>query len=125
MSFRYDFVNTATKRAACEQGATFRKIFLFLQDDGVTPEPIPNGTTFRMQVRKTPSTTPIASLTSSPAAGITVRNSLGEVEVVIASTATAVFSPDEYLYDLEAVYPSGDVVREYEGRFQVTAEITK
>ena len=106
-----------------DQGATFTRTFTWNDSSG-TPMNL-TGYTARMQVRQRyVSTTPVLSLTSSPAAGITLGTTNGQIVVTASATVMAGISAGDYRYDLELV--SGSVVtRLLMGSFSVKAEVTR
>lgn len=120
MSAVYDFVNTNTVRRALEQGATFDRTFT--ADIGGTPINF-TGYTARMKVRANASATAIIDLTTTNG-GIVLGGALGTIQLLMTASATALLVPGMYKYDLELV--SGSTVTRYlEGKFEVTAEMTK
>lgn len=76
-------------------------------------EPLPNGQpdydnpidltgyTAKLQVREAPGTTAVLSLTSSPAAGLTVNGALGTVDIRAAPAQTELIDPGTWLWELE------------------------
>lgn len=105
----------------CYQGATFNKTFTWTIDN--SPVNL-TGYTARMQVRATKeSPTTIVSLTSS--SGISLGGVNGTIAVNMIPTATAALAAGVYVYDLELVSGTGAVTRLLEGKFQVSAEVTR
>lgn len=84
------------------------------------------GYTARLQARRRPdSATQLLSLTSSPAAGITLGGVAGTITLTLSATATAALHPGCYVYDLELVSAGGEVTRLVEGQWIVKAEVTR
>ena len=114
----------ARRNVTIRQGATW--IFAFrVRDDGAVQDLA--GWQARMQVREThASATTLLSLTSSPAAGITIDASLGKVTIEASATATAALpAPLAAVYDIEIVSPAGKVDRVLEGVARITPEVTR
>jgi len=109
----------------CDQGATFGLSMTYKDANGTVINL--TGYTARMQVRsKANASTTIVSLTSSPAAGITLGGAAGTIVISISATSTAALEPGDYVYDLELVNTSSTAVtRLVQGRFRVSAEVTK
>lgn len=138
MASEFDFVD----EAACEQGATFHteaqdRSFDFSIDD----EPLDmTGLEFRMQVRrKAAETTVLAEFVSSglsavgsaPANGTIVLGddddggNNNRITLQMSATNTAAIPAGLFVYDLESVSSTGEVVRRLQGKFQVTANVTR
>jgi len=104
----------------CPQGSTFARTLTYKIND------IPvnlTGYSARMQVRPFHySYDTIASLTSS--AGITLGGSAGTINILMEPSSTVEFPSGDYVYDLE-LYTSSNVYRLVEGKFVVTAEVTR
>lgn len=109
----------------CDQGATFGLSMTYKDANGA----IINLTTYtaRMQVRsKASAPTTILSLTSSPGAGITLGGAAGTIVISISASSTAALEPGDYVYDLELVNTtSSAVTRLIQGKFKVSAEVTR
>lgn len=102
------------------QGATFRYILTWLEDD--VPKNLTNYTA-RMQVRQTvTSPTPILDISTDD--DITLGGAAGTITIEVAATDTADIDPGLYVYDLELVSGS-TVTRLVEGVFMVSAEVTR
>jgi hypothetical protein len=100
----------------CQQGATFqREIVLKDENNDIIPL---TGYTARMQIRTAP---------ASPAITATVTSVIASDTITISLTAaqTATIAAWNYYYDLELANGSGGVDRLIEGRFEVTAEVTR
>lgn len=109
-------------------GATFKLSFWVKNEDGSAVDL--TGCSARMQLRRQyTSPTPALSLTSSPAAGLTITPLAGRVDIEISEAQTRSLSlstvNDAYVYDCEVVFPSGEVRRALEGRALVSPEATK
>lgn len=103
-----------------EQGATWTTT-LTLTDRDLTD------CQARMQIRETvasPST--LLSLTSDPAAGITIDpGPPGVITITITATQTAAMGWRHGVYDLELVTAGGDVERLLKGAVTVDFEVTR
>lgn len=109
-------------------GATFNLTFWVKNSDKSAVDL--TGCTARMQFRRQyTSPTAALSLTSSPAAGLTITPLAGRVDIQITEAQTRSLSlstvNDAYVYDCEVVFPSGEVQRAIEGRALVSPEVTK
>jgi hypothetical protein len=105
----------------CPQGSTYDQQFTYSIND----VPV-NLTTYtaRMQVReKHTSTTKTLDLTTENGR-IVLGGAAGTITVNVPAASTAALVAKDYVYDLELV--SGSIVtRLFEGKFLVTAEVTK
>lgn len=123
MSAVYDFQNTARYRAACEQGATFRRV-IQIQDNARAPVNL-SGYSARMQVRaKASAASPLIEFTSANGR-IEMNGPQGKMILKLAASETDTIEPGVYVYDLEIANGLGDVQRILEGRFVVTANVTR
>lgn len=106
------------------QGATWVKLFTYLDSDGETPINL-TGFTARMQLRQSyTSETPVINLTTENG-GIVITPLTGEIEVTMTATQTAGIPAREYFYDLEIESSGGIVYRVIEGRATVRPEVTR
>jgi hypothetical protein len=107
-----------------EQGATFDKTFVWKDASKV----VKNLTAYTaaMQIRDTvDTTTTIASSTgTSPNITITLGGTAGTIQIVIAASATALFTFDLAVYDLE-VTTGTTVKRLLEGEVKLNKEVTR
>ena len=114
----------ARRNVTIRQGATWVLAFR-VRDDGVARNL--TGWSARMQVREThASATALLSLTSSPAAGVTIDTGLGKVTLEATAAQTAALpAPLAAVYDVEMVSPAGKVDRVLEGVARITPEVTR
>lgn len=123
MSAAYDFQNTTRRRAACEQGASFRRKLTLKQDDGALIDL--SGYSARMQVRASlESATALIELTTANSR-IEIQGPEGVVILKLSPSETAGLAAGTYVYDLELVSGTGDVQRLLEGRFVVSRNVTR
>jgi len=111
-------------KLAIEQGATFRKLLTYKAG---TPAVAVNltGCTARMQIRSAiTSPTVLVNLTTENG-GIVLGGTAGTIELIITDTATAAITWTTGVYDLEIVFPSGDVRRLVYGTVTVSPEVTR
>jgi hypothetical protein len=117
-----------TKNIIVEKGTTYNTIFTWSTKDaqGVkTPVDISTWTA-RAQMREDyDSTTPVVSLTSSPAAGITLGGAAGTIEIKIPAATTTTIPIDSGVWDLELEDSFGNVVRLLEGKVTFKPEVTR
>jgi hypothetical protein len=105
----------------CPQGSTYDQQFTYSIND--VPVDL-TATTARMQVReKHTSTTKTLDLTTENGR-IVLGGLLGTITINVPASMTAALVAKDYVYDLELVTPS-TVTRLFEGKFLVTAEVTK
>jgi hypothetical protein len=78
-----------------------------------------------MQVRSTVSSSTIIIELTTENGRISLGTGEWNVNLTIASAATAALTPGLYVYDLEIVSGSGVVTRLIEGNFKVKAEVTR
>lgn len=108
-----------------EQGATWEESVQWLVPGTETPVDLTNYTA-RMQIRPNASSDVVyASLTSSPAAGITITAATGIVTMRMSATTTAALSWRDAVYDLELESSTGVVTRLIEGRVTLSREVTR
>lgn len=109
----------------CEQGATFTRELTWKQENG-TPVNL-TGYTARMQVRRAVSdSTAVVTLTTENG-GITMPSprASGKIVLLLSATATAGLPVIKGVYDLEVVAPNSTVTRLLQGKFAVSAEVTR
>lgn len=123
MSAVYDFQNTARKRSACEQGATFKRKLTLKDDSGDLIDL--SGYTARMQVRATFEATAVLVQLTTENGRIEISGPEGEILLLLSPSETAAIASGSYVYDLEVVSGSGDVQRLIEGRFVVSRNVTR
>lgn len=106
------------------QGATFPKRLRW--SDKVTGTPIDlTGCRARMQVRaEIGSPTVLLELTTENG-GITLGGAAGTIDLYAGATATAAFTWEGGVFDLEIVHPGGDVTRLAQGTVSVSPEVTR
>lgn len=117
-------METGKYNIKARQGSTFVLNFT-ISTDG-TPWNLGTGSTYTaaMQVRtSTASSKKILSLTSS--SGITLGGAAGTVAVTVSAATMAAITANTYVYDFELTYPDGTVVALLEGKFTISAEVTK
>lgn len=109
----------------CEQGATFTRELDWRGEDGQPVSLI--GYTARMQVRKTvKDDEPLMELTTED--GRIWFNSPptdGKIYLMISADDTAALPVIKGVYDLEMVAPNHKVARLLQGKFVVSAEVTR
>lgn len=107
------------------QGATFPKR---LRWKGPLPAQTPidlTGCTARMQVRaEIGSPTVLLELTTENG-GITLGGTAGTIDLYVGATATAAFTWEGGVFDLEIEFPGGDVRRLAQGSISVSPEVTR
>jgi hypothetical protein len=113
--------STPTK-LICKQGETFTRTVTWSIDGSAVN--LANYTA-AMQVKSSyTSNTAILTLTSTPAAGITLGGAAGTITLTISAADTADLAVGTYVYDLELTSDDDTVTRLLEGQFVVTPEVT-
>ena len=106
-----------------DQGATFRRGLIKKDSYGRT---VPlTGYTVRMQIRETyESPTTLFNLTVA-SGNITIDAARGVITITITDEEMTNVVPQEYVYDIELAYPTGEVERLLMGTFTVRNEVTR
>ena len=114
---RYDIV--------CEQGADLRLTVTYLDETGA-PVNLTGGLA-RLQARKTVrATTPFLDLDSAAKGGLVLGGVAGTITIAVSAAATGAIDPiPDAVYDLEYVHTDAKVYRVIEGKFKVTAQVTR
>lgn len=105
-----------------EQGATFARLMTYKDSSG---EPFDlTGCTARMHVRDLiDSETPVLELTTENGA-ITLGGTDGTIELILSPAQTSTIVSDG-IYDIEVVYPTGDVDRVLQGKVILDKQVTR
>ena len=112
-----------TYNIVADQGATFSRAFI-KKDDEKRIIPL-TGYSARMQVRETyDSQNTVLNLTTENDY-IIIEGARGILSIVIPDDDTRILTPGEYVYDLELIYPDGQVERMLMGTFTVRREVTR
>lgn len=116
-------VLAGTYNIVADQGATFSRAFI-KKDDEKRIIPL-TGYTARMQVREAyDSQNTVLDLTTENDY-IIIEGARGILSIVIPDDDTRILTPGEYVYDLELIYPDGQVERMLMGTFTVRREVTR
>ena len=106
------------------QGATFRRLLVWLAPDKITPIDL-TGCTARMQVRsEVESPTVLLELTAENG-GIVIDGPAGKLILHLPPAATAAIAWESGVWDLEIAHPNGDVTRLAQGTISVSPEVTR
>lgn len=116
---RYDFT--------IEQGSDLDFTVQVWADKAHTAVQVLTGWDARMMIRTTRDATgsPLVSLTSSPAAGLTINGPAGQVTAHIAATVTSAYTWVNGVYDLEIFNGTPLTKRVLEGNVSVSPEVTR
>jgi hypothetical protein len=107
-----------------DQGSTWFINFLYKDTSG-NPVDL-TGYTAALQIRETyASTTTLLSLTSSPAAGITITPLTGTIAVTATAAQTGAIATGVYVYDCEITDGAGVVTRIVQGEVFLSPEVTR
>lgn len=113
----------ATYNFIADQGATFRRGLIKKDSYGRT---IPlTGYTVRMQIRETYESEDTLFDLTVGSGNITIQASRGVITITITDEEMTDVYPREYVYDIELVYPTGEVERLLMGTFTVRNEVTR
>jgi hypothetical protein len=107
----------------CPQGSTFSRTLTYKLDD----DPVNlTGYGARLQVREFHYSNDymLGIDSGSSSANIYTGGSAGTININISASTTKEFVPGNYVYDLE-IYTTSNVYRLVEGKFTVTAEVTR
>ena len=110
-----------------DQGATFRKSYVWSSTTPATTPISLTGYTARMMLRtKQGDVTPVLSLTNVQNASgqIILGGSLGTLQIYLTDAATMSLVKGG-VYDLEVISPTGDVSRLLQGSFSVSPNVTR
>jgi len=105
-----------------EQGADYDLVLKY-QDNGV-PIPLTGCTAVLMARRTHSATTADITLTSSPAAGLTITEAAGRIDIHLSAAQTSAMS-GTYVRQLELTWPSGVVNRLLDGKWTVSPEVVR
>lgn len=103
------------------QGATFERVLTWKLD--ATPVDL-TGYTAAMQVRPTAPSAVVLLDLDSAGNGITLGGAAGTIQILIDATTTGALAPGTFVYDLELT-DGTNVTRLVQGKFTVTAEVTR
>lgn len=118
----------ATKNFTLEQGSQFQIVITAWEDKVNGTLQDLTGDEFRMDLRdEIDSSSKILSLTSNPAAGITVDTGASTVTVTITAVQAAAITTKTMCYDLERIPGAveANVIRWLEGVFTLSKEVTR
>ena len=106
------------------QGATFKPVFTLRDKETDTLINL-TGCTARMKAKTGfDSSEAVINLTTENG-GITLGGTAGTITLLISAANTASLTPAIYIYDLEIILASAEIVRVFEGSITVYAEVTK
>lgn len=117
MATRYDII--------CEQGATLRRLFTWLDDSGAPVDL--TGYSARMHVREMVESPTVVLECTTENERLSLGGPAGTILLSVESSVMEdISAPFTYRYDIELVVgPEPDVVRLVEGRFRVSPEVTR
>lgn len=113
---------------ALDQGATFRRGYVWKSTDENGANPVPNdltGYAARMQIRPSKDSSTVFHTLTTENGGITLGGAAGTVDLMIPDDVTALFRSTRAVYDLELVSATGDVMRLVEGGIKISPEVTR
>ena len=114
----------ATYNDTIDAGADYDLVLYDKQSNG-QPTNL-TGCTAEMQLRTSASAVDATlTLTSDPAAGITITAATGKIAINIPAADTATLTEDSYVYALELTWGSGAIDRILEGTFTMSAEVVR
>lgn len=107
----------ARRHLRVDQGATFREVFDWQDANGAAVDL--TGWTARMQIRRSPGDTVLAT------PDISLGGVAGTVTVHLTDAQTAALPTGRSVYDLDLVAPGGDVTRFLRGNVYVSGRVTR
>jgi len=118
-----------TFKLVLQQGATFRKTFVYKAGTNAS-NAVPvnlNGWTARSQIRPTYSSSTVWAEWTTENGGLTLQSggNTGQIDLYSSASLTQNMPAATGVWDLELVNPSGDVIRILEGDAQITPEVTR
>lgn len=111
-------------KLAIDQGSTFRKHLLWKVGTSQVPANL-TGCTARMQIRSEVASPDVLLTLTTENGGITLGGVTGTIDLYISASATTNITWEEAVYDIEFVFPNGDVQRKIYGAVAVSLEITR
>lgn len=106
------------------QGATFRKRLRWKNKATGTPIDL-TGCKARLQARVEIGSTEVLLALTTENGGITLGGTAGTIDLHVEAIATAAFTWEGGVFDLEIIHPSGDVTRVAQGSVTVSPEVTR
>ena len=107
-----------------DQGANWFINFLYKDTSGNAVNL--TGYTAALQIRESYSaTTTLLSLTSSPAAGITITAGTGTIAIAATAAQTGAITASTYVYDCEITDGTGVVTRIVQGAATISPQVTR
>lgn len=135
--FKFDLKKTKVRSAdgserevdrSIIQGATFTQSLTWKTkpDENTTATPVDlTGCTARMQVRAKVNASEVLLTLTTENGGIALGGTAGTIELLIDADDTAALTWAAGVYDLEIVYPGGQVRRLMYGSVSVSPEVTR
>ena len=114
----------ATVNLTVEQGATWSQALQWKTGTPATAVDL-TGYTARMDVRRTATSSETAVELTTENSRIAITAGTGTVTLSLTAAITAVLTAGSYIYDLELVSSGGQVTRLCQGKFTVSAEVTR
>lgn len=106
------------------QGATFRDVTTWRA--GAPAQPVDlTGCTARMQVRQRIDAPAVLAELNTTNGGVMLGGTAGTITLHLTAVQTAAIAWTSGVYDLEVVFPSGDVRRLFYGTVTVSPEVTR
>ena len=115
-----------------DQGATKRVRLVYRFQDGVDEAGDPifqphslTGCTARMQVRKTFNEPILVDLSTENGSIVLEDGAQGQIDITMSAAQTEALELRKAIYDLELVFPSGDVARLLQGNVLISPNVTE
>lgn len=106
------------------QGATFRKRLTWKTGPLSSPVDL-TGCTARMQVRSSVDSPIVLLPLTTENGGIALGGTAGTIDLYVSDAGTTAITWSGGVWDLEIVYPGGDVTRLAQGSISVSPEVTR
>lgn len=112
------------QRLTIYQGSTFR--WHAVLKNGKPPVATDlTGYTARMQIRSEVEATNVLVSLTTENGGIALGGVDGTIDLLIDAATTATYTWESGVYDIEFIYPSGEVQRKIQGTVTVSPEVTR
>lgn len=108
-----------------DRGSVYRLEFLDFDPETEAATNYGDGATAVVQLRPSIDEAAALTLTSSPAAGLTITPAQGRILMEITHPQTASLTAESYLWALELTWGGGTVERLAEGVFTMTPEVVQ
>ncbi len=124
MSQILNFINSSNLRLACEQNSVFSPVVYIIDPCTKLPTDL-TGYTVKMQVRVTVDSEEVVLEISTEEDNVTITPLEGKIAINVPSEVTAEILAGMYVYDLNLIDADEESRRVLQGKFEVTASVTR